>query len=178
MVLAIPSSAKAASITETFLSPGSFNLLNGATNAASSLPTGFSYLASLGNNDLDASITALASEERASILQRPRIQTSHAVPASIFVGQSRPYPLAVTTAAAPLAVIRPSNSSKSVCRLKVTPLINPDGLVVMDIHNRDRQFHRQRHHPGRRRCPRDEFQNGHRQSGRARPGHHYAGRPD
>src|SRR6185369_9725572 len=77
---------------QNILSPGNFNLLNSSTNVAGNLPRGFSYLATLGNNDLDVTVTALAANNRGRILQRPRIQTSHAVPASIFVGESRPYP--------------------------------------------------------------------------------------
>ncbi len=46
---------------------------------------------SLGQ-DLDVTLTAVAGDSRARILQGPRIQTSHNEPASIFVGESRPYP--------------------------------------------------------------------------------------
>src|ERR1035437_5485805 len=52
---------------------------------------GFSYLASFGG-DLDVAVTAVAGNSRARIVQRPRIQTSHNEPASLFVGESRPYP--------------------------------------------------------------------------------------
>src|SRR5262249_4640988 len=66
-------------------------LLGTATNVVSGLPGGFSYLATLGS-DLDVTITAIANDSRAKVLQRPRIQTSHAVQATLFVGESRPYP--------------------------------------------------------------------------------------
>ena len=115
------------------LAPGSFSLLNGATNAAGNLPSGFSYLASLGNNDLDMSVTALASEGRARILQRPRIQTSHAVPASIFVGESRPYPQGSYYGGGAFGGYSTIQQLQIGVSLSVTPLINPDGLVVMDI---------------------------------------------
>ena len=36
--------------------------------------------------DLDVAVTAAAANSRARILQRPRIQTSHNEPASLFVG--------------------------------------------------------------------------------------------
>jgi len=64
----------------------SFNL--GTSNG---LPQGFSYLTSWGS-DLDVVVTALAANGQARILQRPRIQTSHNEMATLFVGQSRPYP--------------------------------------------------------------------------------------
>jgi general secretion pathway protein D len=115
------------------LSPGSFNVISGATNAAGNLPSGFSYLASLGNSDLDVSITALAAEGRARILQRPRIQTSHAVPASIFVGESRPYPQGSYYGGGSFGGYSTIQQLQIGVSLQVTPLINPDGLVVMDI---------------------------------------------
>ena len=115
------------------LTPGSFNILNSATNAAGNLPSGFSYLASLGNNDLDVSVTALAAEGRARILQRPRIQTSHAVPASIFVGESRPYPQGSYYGGGAFGGYSTIQQLQIGISLQVTPLINPDGLVVMDI---------------------------------------------
>lgn len=115
------------------LTPGSFNLLNGATNVAGNLPSGFSYLASLGNNDLDVSVTALAANGKARILQRPRIQTSHAVPASIFVGQSRPYPSGSYYGGGAFGGYSTIQQLQIGVSLSVTPLINPDGLVVMDI---------------------------------------------
>jgi len=115
------------------LSPGSFNILNGATNAAGNLPSGFSYLASLGNSDLDVSVTALSANGRARILQRPRIQTSHAVPASIFVGESRPYPSGSYYGGGAFGGYSTIQQLQIGVSLSVTPLINPDGLVVMDI---------------------------------------------
>jgi general secretion pathway protein D len=118
-----------------FLGPNSFSLLGAAaTNAAAgSLPSGFSYLATLGNNDLDVSITALAANSRARILQRPRIQTSHAVPASIFVGESRPYPSGSYYGGGAFGGYSTIQQLQIGVSLQVTPLINPDGLVVMDI---------------------------------------------
>lgn len=116
-----------------FLAPGSFNILSGATNAAGNLPSGFSYLASLGNNDLDVSVTALAANSHAKILQRPRIQTSHAVPASIFIGESRPYPSGSYYGGGAFGGYSSIQQLQIGVSLQVTPLINPDGLVVMDL---------------------------------------------
>jgi general secretion pathway protein D len=116
------------------LAPGSFSTLGSlATNSGAGLPSGFSYLASLGNNDLDVSVTALAAEGHARVLQRPRIQTSHAVPASIFVGESRPYPQGSYYGGGSFGGYSTIQQLQIGVSLQVTPLINPDGLVVMDI---------------------------------------------
>ncbi len=122
------------------LSPGNFNIVNGATNAAGTLPSGFSYLASLGNNDLDVSVTAIASHSNARILQRPRIQTSHAVPATLFVGESRPYPQGSYYGGGAFGGYSTIQQLQIGVSLEVTPLINPDGLVVMDIHTKIESF--------------------------------------
>src|SRR2546425_4065496 len=60
-----------------------------ATNAAGSQPSEFGYAAML-DNELDALLTTFASDSRVKILQRPRIQTSDGVTATLFVGESRP----------------------------------------------------------------------------------------
>jgi general secretion pathway protein D len=122
------------------LSSSAFNVINGATNATANLASGFSYLASLGNNDLDVSITALAASGRARILQRPRIQTSHGVPASIFIGESRPYPQGSYYGGASFGAYSTIQQLQIGVSLEVTPLINPDGLVVMDIHQKIDNF--------------------------------------
>src|SRR5262249_43627685 len=81
-------------IGKPFYSPGDF-ARNGGTNGGggAALTGGFNYLASFGQ-DLDVTLTAVATDTRAKVLQRPRIQTSHAVQATLFVGESRPYPTA------------------------------------------------------------------------------------
>ena len=124
-----------------FLGPNSFSLLgSAATNVAGSLPSGFSYLASLGNNDLDVTVTALAAAGQARILQRPRIQTSHAVPATLFVGESRPYPQGSYYGGGAFGGYSTIQQLQIGVSLEVTPLINPDGLVVMDIHQKIDSF--------------------------------------
>jgi type II secretory pathway component GspD/PulD (secretin) len=112
-----------------FLKPSDFlNLGSGGTN--SSIPAGFSYAASFAN--FDATAKAFAGDSRVKILQRPRIQTSHAVEANLFVGQTRPYPTGTSYGG-----IGGSYSSIQQLQIGVTlsvlPLINAEGLVVMDI---------------------------------------------
>jgi general secretion pathway protein D len=116
------------------LSQGSFSAIGAAATNALGLPSGFSYLANLGNNDLDVSITAIASDSHAKILQRPRIQTSHNEPAQIFVGESRPYPSGSYYGGGAFGGYSSIQAVNIGVTLEVTPLINPDGLVVMDIH--------------------------------------------
>jgi general secretion pathway protein D len=110
--------------------------LNAGTNSV--LPGGFSYL--VQNQDFDIAITAAQSDSRAKILQRPRIQTSHAVPASLFVGESRPYPSASYYGGGAYGSYASINQLQIGVSLDVTPLINPDGLVVMDIHQKIDSF--------------------------------------
>lgn len=116
-----------------FLRMDDYNSVTGTTNTGL-LPSGFSYLMSFGG-DLDVAVTAAASDSRAKILQRPRIQTSHNEPATLFVGQTRPYP---TTSY--YSGYGGNNTSIQQLQigvtLEVTPLINPDGLVVMEIHTK------------------------------------------
>jgi general secretion pathway protein D len=74
------------------------------------------------------------------VLQRPRIQTSHNEPASIFVGQSRPYPTSSYYGGGAYGGYSSIQQLQIGVTLEVTPLINPDGLVVMDIHTKIDSF--------------------------------------
>ncbi len=113
--------------TRKFYSPGD---LTGATNA---MEGGFTYLFSWGN-DLDVVVRALAGNNRSRVLQRPKIQTSHAVEANLFVGESRPYPTGSYYGGGAYGGYSSIQQLQIGVTLTVTPLINPDGLVVMDIH--------------------------------------------
>jgi general secretion pathway protein D len=104
-----------------------------ATNASGSLPSGFSYLGSLGN-DFDMTVQAVSQDSRINVLSRPRIQTSHAVPAHLFVGQTFPYINGTQVGVVGVSSTYSTYEEKQVgITLDVLPLINPDGLVVMDI---------------------------------------------
>jgi general secretion pathway protein D len=124
---------------KTFASPGDY-LLNasGITNSSSGggvIPGGFSYLMSFGQ-DLDVAVKAASADARAKILQRPRIQTSHNEPASLFVGESRPYPTSSYYGGGAYGGYSSIQQLQIGVSLDVTPLINPDGLVVLDIHQK------------------------------------------
>jgi len=123
---------------KTFQDPSQF-ILNGGTNGAGAIPGGFSYLMSFGQ-DLDVAVQAAQANSRARILQRPRIQTSHNEPASLFVGESRPYPTSSYYGGGAYGGYSSIQQLQIGVSLDVTPLINPDGLVVMDIHQKIDSF--------------------------------------
>jgi len=107
------------------------------TNSASSaigtnLSSGLSYFGQIGNSDYDIAIQAAASDNNISIIQKPRIQTFQAQKASFFVGQTVPYVTGSTYGSAYGNSSSYSQLSVGV-ELDVTPFINPDGLVVMEI---------------------------------------------
>jgi general secretion pathway protein D len=110
-------------------------IFTGATNIASTVPGGFSYLASFGQ-DLDVTMTAAAGNSRTKILQRPRLQTSHNEPATLFVGSTQPYPTASYYGGGAYGGNTSIQQMQIGVTIEVTPLINPDGLVVMEIHTK------------------------------------------
>jgi general secretion pathway protein D len=123
--------------------PGFLNFLNNATTNGFSVGTnssaifgnalgsGLSYFGNIGPT-WDVALQAAASDSTATVIQRPRIQTSQAKPASFFVGQTVPYVTGSTYGSAYGNSSSYSQLSVGV-ELDVTPFINPDGLVVMDI---------------------------------------------
>ncbi len=119
---------------KTFRSPSDY-LLGGGTNAGGIIPAGFTYLMSFGQ-DLDVAVAAAAGDSRAKILQRPRVQTSHNEPASLFVGESRPYPTSSYYGGGGYGGYSSIQQLMIGVSLDVTPLINPDGLVVLEIHQK------------------------------------------
>jgi general secretion pathway protein D len=108
--------------------PSYSNFLNPISNSLG----GFSYFARFGG-DLDIAATAVSTDSRYNVLQRPRVQTSHAKAADIFVGETRPYPTGTSYGGAYGGNYSQIQQLQIGVRLTVTPLINPDGLVVMDI---------------------------------------------
>ena len=128
-----PSSINTNLSTITSTLTGSLGGTNSGSSFANSLPGGFSYFGSIGPT-WDVAIKAIAGDNSATVIQRPRIQTSQAKAASFFVGQTVPY----VTGSYYGGGYGGGNSSQysqlSVgVELDVTPFINPDGLVVMDI---------------------------------------------
>ena len=122
--------------------PSFLNFLNSTTNGyalntnsssifGNVLSPGLSYIGNLGPT-WDVALQAAASDSSATVIQRPRIQTSQAKAASFFVGQTVPYVTGSTYGSAYGNSSSYSQLSVGV-ELDVTPFITPDGLVVMDI---------------------------------------------
>ncbi len=113
---------------------------NGSTLGIQNLASGFSYFGTFGN-DFDVAVNAMATDARVNVLSRPRIQTSHAVPATLFIGDTVPY---ITGTSSYLSVSGGTSSQYQEKRVGITldvlPLINPDGLVVMDIQQNIQQL--------------------------------------
>lgn len=105
--------------------------LGGATNFAAA--DGLTYFSRL-NKTWDATLTALAEDGKANIIQRPRILTSHAVPASFFVGSTVPFISGSYFGGSGIAGSQSYYDRQDVgIGLEVTPFITPDKLVVMEI---------------------------------------------
>jgi general secretion pathway protein D len=118
------------SITKEISSSGGTNVAGGVFG--NSLSGGLSYFGSIGPT-WDVALTAAAADSHASIIQRPRIQTSQAKPAQFFVGDTVPYVTSTYNYGGAYGN-QSSYSQLSVgVELDVTPFINPDGLVVMQI---------------------------------------------
>lgn len=106
------------------------NMASAVGTNGGSLAGGFSYF--MQSHDLDVAATAVANDSRSRIISRPRIQTSHAVQADIFSGETRPYPTGSSYGGA-YGGYSSIQQLQIGIRLSVLPLINPDGLVVMEI---------------------------------------------
>lgn len=121
-----------------YLGLGSFGSSSSGTNgAASALASGFSYFGKWGN-DLEATAIAVASDNRATVLARPRILTSHAKEAQMFVGQTVPYITGYYGGGGYYGGSAYSQYQQMQIgiNLSVLPFINSEGLVVMDLHQR------------------------------------------
>lgn len=110
------------------------NLFSGITNFPAGSPSGFSYFATL-KDDFDIAISALAGDSEIKIISRPRIHTSHAMPGFFFIGETVPYvtgsyDYGVVGSVASRSII---NERQVGLTLEVTPIITPEGMVIMDI---------------------------------------------
>ncbi len=103
-----------------------------ASGTNSALANGLSYFGQIGDSDYDIAVQAAASDSSITIIQKPRIQTFQAQPASFFVGSTVPYITGSTYGSAYGNSSSYSQLSVGVS-MQVTPFINPDGLVVMQI---------------------------------------------
>jgi general secretion pathway protein D len=107
------------------------NAFSGGSTLAN-LPGGVSYFGKYGN-DLNVVLEAVAGDGRINVLSRPRIQTSHAVEADLFIGNTVPYVTGTYNYGYGSGPSAQYTQLEVGISLQVLPLINPDGLVVMDI---------------------------------------------
>lgn len=109
-------------------------LFSGLTNFPTGTPEGFSYFATI-NDDFDVAIQAIAKDSEIKIVSRPRIHTSHAMPGFFFIGETVPYVTGsydyggIGTVASRSIV----NERQVGLTLEVTPIITPEGMVIMEI---------------------------------------------
>jgi len=123
---------------------GDSNVAAAAVNALSTLGAGalaggFSYI-SRYDNSLEFAMSAIANNSTAKVLQTPRIQTSHAVPATFFNGEQVPYQGSSGYGGGYGGSYGGYGGGGGYTQflnvgitLDVTPYITPDDLVVMDI---------------------------------------------
>ncbi len=107
-----------------------FDAIN--TNLTTAWPGGFSYFMNF-RGDLDMAINALASSGSVTVLQKPRIQTTHAVPASFFNGRTVPYITGSYYGGAGYGNSSQYQQLEVGIGLEVTPFITPDKLVLMEV---------------------------------------------
>jgi general secretion pathway protein D len=103
----------------------------GALTNITSPPSGFGYTGTWGN-DLEVAVKAAAGNGDINVLSRPRVQTSHAVPATLRIGEQYPFVSGTITDINGGARSQYQQTFIGI-DLEILPLINPDGLVVMDI---------------------------------------------
>lgn len=121
------------SLVQTLINSNGPSTTIRASSFGTNLTGGFRYFGSIGDT-WDIAVRAAETDDNASIIQRPRIQTSQAKPAQFFVGETVPYVTSTYNNAYSGGYGGSSYSQLSVgVELDVTPFINPDGLVVMEI---------------------------------------------
>ena len=117
---------------------GSINDANIATNIVSALfPSGFSYFGQY-KNDFAVAVKAMATDSRAKVLARPRIQTTHAQSAQFEIGDTVPYPQSSSPyygggVGGGFSPYTTYQEKRVTTRLMVTPYITPDGLVTLEV---------------------------------------------
>jgi general secretion pathway protein D len=109
------------------------NFFSSITNFPSGSPEGFSYFATI-KDDFDVAVEAIAKDSEIKIISRPRIHTSHAMPGFFFIGETVPYVTGSYDYGLGGGVSRSIVNERQVgLTLEVTPIITPEGMVIMDI---------------------------------------------
>ncbi len=116
---------------------------NIAPLAVSAATGGLTYFLTFQNLRLDAVVRALADSSKFKVLSTPIIQTLHNQEATILVGESRPVPTSTVSdvVSSGTTAVRASIEFKDIAiELRVTPRINPNGMVTMDIEQKINDF--------------------------------------
>jgi general secretion pathway protein D len=104
----------------------------GEVGRSTAISSAISYYFSLYDLNLDAVITMAANSSDAKILSTPVILTADNTEANIIVGEERP--VVSTTSTTDSGTIRSSFEYRNIgINLTVTPRINPERFVVMEI---------------------------------------------
>ena len=100
-------------------------------NSIATLGSGLNYWGFMGTK-WEVALQAIKTDTRVNILSHPRIQTTHAEEANLFIGETHPYIASSTVDVN--GGSRSNYQQKQIgIDLRVLPFVNPDGLVVMDI---------------------------------------------
>lgn len=110
-----------------------FNFAGTGTNlTADLLGSGLRYFTRIDDN-FYLTLQAAASDGTARVIQKPRILTSHAKPATFFVGETVPYITSTYYGGWGTGPAASYQQLRVGIQLSVTPFINADGLVLMQI---------------------------------------------
>lgn len=123
-------------VTGAGASKSSASFFGSLTNFPGATPDGFSYFGKIGDS-FDVAVKAIAEGSTAKVVSRPRIQTSHAIEGTFFIGETRPYVTGFNDysgyAGSGLSTRSQVTERQIGLDLSVTPFITPEGLVVMEI---------------------------------------------
>ena len=120
---------------------GFFNAFGGTntfSSAISTLAGGFSYYGIFGQR-FETVVRAVETENFATVLSRPQILTTHAEPARLFVGETLPFPSSSGADFSGISRVAISQVDIGIT-LDILPLINPDGLVILEIEQTTESF--------------------------------------
>ena len=110
-----------------------FNFAGTGTNlTADLLGSGLRYFTRI-DDSFYLTLEAAASDGTARVIQKPRILTSHAKPATFFVGETVPYITSTYYGGWGTGPAASYQQLRVGIQLSVTPFINADGLVLMQI---------------------------------------------
>ncbi len=134
--LGVSAAQTATSFNNNLKGGGAINNTGGSilTNLFPSVPmgSGLTYALQISSN-YNILVSALASDANVNVLQRPRIITSHAVPARFFAGSTIPFVQGSYFGSGSSFGNTYFERQDVGVALDVIPYITPDGLVVMEV---------------------------------------------